>query len=171
VAAAVEAQGELSQREMRVRMGLDTGEPLLLRDHYSGMDVHRAARVAAAGHGGQVLLSQATRELLDPTVVVRDLGRHRLEDLGEPLRLYQLGELDFPPLRSLDSTNLPIQTTPLIGRERELQEVSILLRARRLVTFTGPGGSGKTRLALQVAAEMLDEFPRRGRLDTVAIAP
>jgi predicted ATPase/class 3 adenylate cyclase len=158
VDAAAEAQDELSQTELRVRMGLHTGEPLLVDNHYSGMDVHRAARIAAAGHGGQVLLSQTTRELLDPTVVVRDLGRHRLKDLGEPLRLHQLGELDFPPPRTLQSTDLPVQTTPLIGRDRELQEVGALLRAHRLVTLTGPGGSGKTRLALQVAADAVDDF-------------
>jgi predicted ATPase/class 3 adenylate cyclase len=159
VTAAIDAQAALSRQGLRVRMGLHTGEPLIVDDHYSGIDVHRAARIAAAGHGGQVLLSQSTRELLDRSVVVRDLGRHRLKDLGEPTRLYQLGELDFPPPRSLDATNLPIQATPLVGRERELDEAGKLIEAHRLVTLTGPGGSGKTRLALQLAADAVDGFP------------
>jgi predicted ATPase/class 3 adenylate cyclase len=159
VAGAAEAQAALTKSTLRVRMGLHTGEPLVVNGHYSGMDVHRAARIAAAGHGGQVVLSQSTRELLEPGMPVRDLGRHRLKDLGEPLRLYQLGEVEHPPLRSLNSANLPIQPTPLIGRERELQEAGRLLRAHRLVTVTGPGGSGKTRLALQLAAEAVEDFP------------
>jgi AAA+ ATPase superfamily predicted ATPase len=91
-------------------------------------------------------------------VVFRDLGRHRLKDLGEPLRLYQLGELDFPPPRTLQATDLPVQTTPLIGRDRELREVGRLLRSHRLVRLTGPDGSGKTRLAVQVAADAVDDF-------------
>ena len=109
--------------------------------------------------GGQVLISETTRDLLAPSVLVRDLGSHRLKDLGEPVRLYQLGEAEFPPLRSLNSTNLPIQPTPLIGREQEVREAGRLLRAYRLVTLTGPGGSGKTRLALQLAAELVEDFP------------
>jgi predicted ATPase/class 3 adenylate cyclase len=159
VAAAAEAQEGLSRGRLRVRMGLHTGEPLVVDDRYSGIDVHRAARIAAAGHGGQILLSQSTQELLDRSVVVRDLGRHRLKDLGEPTRLYQLGEREFPPPRSLDSTNLPFQPTPLIGRERELRDAGALLRTHRLVTLTGPGGSGKTRLALQLAADAVDRYP------------
>jgi predicted ATPase len=158
ISGAADAQAALSQRKLRVRMGLHTGEPLVIDGEYSGIDVHQAARIAAAGHGGQVLLSQATRELLEPSVPVRDLGRHRLRDLGEPVRLFQLGELEFPPLRSLNTTNLPIQSTPLVGRDRELQEAGRLLRAHRLITLTGPGGSGKTRLALQLAADAFDEF-------------
>ena len=93
--------------------------------------------------------------------MVRALGRHRLKDLGEPVELYQLGDAAFPPLRSLDSTNLPTQPTPLIGRERELAEAGRLLRAHRLVTLTGPGGSGKTRLALQLAADAVEDYPDR----------
>lgn len=159
MAAAEDAQAALNQRGFRVRMGLHTGEPLLVNGRYSGIEVHQAARIVAAGHGGQVLISETTRDLLAPSVLVRDLGSHRLKDLGEPVHLYQLGEAEFPPLRSLNSTNLPIQPTPLIGREQEVREAGRLLRAHRLVTLTGPGGSGKTRLALQLAAEVVEDFP------------
>jgi predicted ATPase/class 3 adenylate cyclase len=159
VSGAEQAQAALTKCTFRVRMGLHTGEPLVVNGEYRGIDVHRAARIAAAGYGEQVLLSQSTRELLEPSVPVRDLGRHRLKDLGEPVRLYQLGEAEFPPLRSRYLTTLPIQPTPLIGRQQELQEAGWLLRAHRLVTLTGPGGSGKTRLALQLAAEAVDDFP------------
>jgi predicted ATPase/class 3 adenylate cyclase len=159
VAAAAEVQTALAESRFRVRIGLHTGEPFEMEGYYSGIDVHRAARIAAAGHGGQVLVSQSTRELLEPSVSVHDLGLHRLKDLGEPVRLYQLGDDEFPPLRSLNSANLPIQATPLIGREQELEEAGRLLSTQRLVTLTGPGGSGKTRLALQLAAEAIEDFP------------
>jgi predicted ATPase/class 3 adenylate cyclase len=161
IAGAVAAQEALARSSLSVRMGLHTGEPLVVDGQYSGIDVHRAARIAGAGHGGQVLLSHSTRELIGESVALRDLGRHRLKDLGEPAHLYQLGDAEFPPLRSLDSTNLPVQPTPLIGRERELEEAGRLLRAHRLVTLTGPGGSGKTRLALQLAADAVEDFPDR----------
>jgi predicted ATPase len=156
VAAAGEAQRTLEGGLVRVRMGLHTGEPQLTKTGYVGMDVHRAARIAAAGHGGQVLVSQATRDLVEAPL--RDLGPHRLKDLAAPERLYQLGDGDFAPLRSLHQTNLPVQPTPLIGRERELGEVVELIGGRRLVTMTGAGGIGKTRLALEVAAELTDQF-------------
>ena len=140
-------------------MGLHTGEPIVVNEEYAGMDVHRASRIAAAGHGGQTLLSQSTYALVGRSSDLVDLGVHRLKDLGEPVRLYQLGEARFPPLRSLNRVNLPIQPTPLIGRERELGDARRLLQAHRLVTLTGPGGSGKTRLALQLAAESAEDFP------------
>jgi predicted ATPase/class 3 adenylate cyclase len=159
IAGAREAQAALASSTFRVRMGLHTGEPLVVDDDYTGLDVHRAARIADAGHGGQVVLSQSTRDLLEPSETVRDLGRHRLKDLGEPVFVYQLGDGTFPPLRSLNATNLPIQPTPLIGRERELEEAGRLLRAHRFVTLTGPGGSGKTRLAIQLAADAAEDFP------------
>jgi class 3 adenylate cyclase len=159
VSGAAESQAALAERGLRVRMGMHTGEPLVVDGRYRGIDVHQAARVAAAGHGEQVLLSEATRDLLDTSVRVRDLGRHRLKDLGEPVRLYQLGDGDFPPPRGLDSTNLPVQPTPLIGGEHELREAGRLLRTHRIVTLTGPGGSGKTRVALQLAANAVEDFP------------
>jgi hypothetical protein len=121
------------------------------------MDVHRAARIAAAGSGGQVLLSRATRDLVDAAVT--DLGDHRLKDLSAPEWIYQLGRREFPRLKALYQTNLPIQPTPFVGRDHELDELVSLLRgSTRLLTLTGSGGSGKTRLALHVAAELGDAF-------------
>jgi predicted ATPase/class 3 adenylate cyclase len=167
VAAAGEAQDALAGGRVRVRMGVHTGEPLVTGEGYVGVDVHRAARIMSAGHGGQVLVSQTTQQLLDDAAELRDLGDHRLKDLGDhrlkdlgaPQRLYQLGDGAFPPLKTLYRTNLPVQPTPIVGRERELQEAGALVRANRLLTLTGPGGSGKTRLALQLAAEAAEEFP------------
>ena len=158
VAAAAAAQSSLAGGPLRVRMGLHTGEPLLTATGYIGMDVPRAARVMAAGHGGQVVISQTTRQFLDDGFELRDLGEHRLKDLSAPQRLYQLGTAEFPPLKTLYRTNLPVQPTPVIGRERELEEAGALLRSNRLVTLLGPGGSGKTRLALQLAADAAEEF-------------
>jgi predicted ATPase/DNA-binding SARP family transcriptional activator len=177
VACAVEAQRALARhswpedKELRVRMGLHTCEARPTSEGYVGIGVHRAARICAAGHGGQVLLSQTTRELLveEPVedVDLRDLGPHRLKDLTQPERIFQvvaaeLGQ-EFPPLDTLDArpTNLPTQPTALVGRERELGEARerLLREDIRLLTFTGPGGTGKTRLALQVAAEVVEQFP------------
>jgi predicted ATPase/class 3 adenylate cyclase len=158
VAAAAAAQAALAAGPISVRMGLHTGEPMLTEEGYVGIDVHRAARIAAAGHGGQVLLSQTTRDLLDSTFELRDLGDHRLKDLTAPERIFQLGHEDRAPLKSLNQTNLPVQPTSLIGRERELGEILDLVRGHRLVTLAGPGGAGKTRLGLQTAAELVDEF-------------
>jgi hypothetical protein len=159
VAAARDGQRALANGPIRVRVGIHTGEPIVTREGYVGLDVHKAARIMGAGHGGQVLISEATRQLLDSTEELRDLGDHRLKDLGAPQRLYQLGSTQFPPLKTLHQTNLPIQATPLVGRERELVEAGDLLRSSRLLTLTGPGGSGKTRLALQLAAEAQEELP------------
>ncbi|MDP9284697.1 MAG: tetratricopeptide repeat protein [Actinomycetota bacterium] len=142
---------------VKVRIGIHTGEPIVTAEGYVGIDVHRAARICAAAHGGQVVLSSRTAELLDETAV-RDLGMHRLKDLGEPQKLFQLGDGEFPPLRSLNATNLPAQPGPLVGRDRELAELAELTRTERVVTLIGPGGSGKTRLALHAAAESVGAF-------------
>ena len=157
LAAAAAARDALGDGPIRVRMGLHTGEPTVTGEDYVGIDVHRAARIAAAGHGGQILLSQATRDLVRADRL-RDLGVHRLKDLAVPEHLYQLGEDEFPPLTTVDQTNLPVQPTPFVGRERELAEVLALLDSHRVVTLTGPGGSGKTRLALQAAAESVERY-------------
>jgi predicted ATPase/class 3 adenylate cyclase len=159
LAAAREAQRALDAGPIRVRMGLHSGDPLVTDTGYVGMEVHRGARIAAAGHGGQVLVSETTRRALTDGGDLRDLGEHRLKDLAAPIRLYQLGEADFPPLNVLYRATLPVQPSSLLGRERELEEAARLLAAGRLVTLTGAGGSGKTRLALQIAAEAVDDFP------------
>jgi predicted ATPase/class 3 adenylate cyclase/Flp pilus assembly protein TadD len=165
VLAAAAGQRALDELPLQVRMGLHTGEPAIVGDRYVGLDVHRAARICAAAHGGQIVLSQTTRDLAD--VETRDLGEHRLKDLAQPQRLHQLLapglRTEFAPLRTLETrrTNLPLQTTPLVGRITELDELRTLLADEdvRLVTLTGPGGSGKTRLALHAAAEAVDLFP------------
>jgi predicted ATPase/class 3 adenylate cyclase len=174
VAAAVGAQRTLAAEPwpddapVRVRMGLHTGDGLLDADgEYVGADIHRAARVGAAGHGGQVLLSETTAALvadeLPNGVGLRGLGQHRLKDL-RPERICQLDiegiQADFPPIRSLDArpNNLPTQLTSFVGREAELREAAELLRTTRLLTLTGPGGTGKTRLSLQLAADVADAF-------------
>jgi predicted ATPase/class 3 adenylate cyclase len=158
LAAAVRGREGLLGTAIRVRMGVHTGEPLVTGDGYVGIDVHRAARIAAAGHGGQILVSAATRDLA-PDAELLDLGEYRLKDLTRAERLFQLGEGDFPPLKSLNRTNLPVAAWPLIGRERELEAIRGHVAAgTRLLTLTGPGGSGKTRLALQAAADLADDF-------------
>ncbi len=152
-----------------VRMGLHTGEAISGEDGYVGLDVHRAARICAAGHGGQLLLSQTTHDLvvreLPPEVMLRDLGEHRLRDLAGQQRIFQAVVADlpseFPPLHSVDShpNNLPRQLTSFVGRERQLEEAKRLLASSPLLTLTGPGGVGKTRIALQLAGELLGELP------------
>ncbi|MEK6274505.1 MAG: adenylate/guanylate cyclase domain-containing protein [Actinomycetota bacterium] len=157
--AAAQALQALASGSIRVRIGIHTGTPHVADEGYVGVDVHRAARIAAAGHGGQVLLSETTRNLV--RMEVRDLGLHRLKDLAEPLRLFQLGDGDFPPLKTLYRTNLPVPASVFVGRRREVAEVAaVLARADvRLLTLTGPGGTGKTRLGLQAAADASDRFP------------
>lgn len=151
-----------------VRMGLHTGQGALSGADYHGLDAHRAARIAGIAHGGQILVSEATHVLvagrLPPGVRLRDLGLHRLKDLDGPERLYQVTvedlRADFPPLHSLEAVpnNLPVQLTSFIGREEEVAMGRSLLGEHRLVTLTGPGGTGKTRLALQIASEALGDF-------------
>jgi predicted ATPase/class 3 adenylate cyclase len=174
VRAAVAAQRGLASHDwspgppMRVRMGVHTGEGTLGGDDYVGIDVHRAARIADAAHGGQVILSDATRGLvqheLPAGASLRDLGVHRLRGIVDPERLHELVieglPADFPAPRTLDArpSNLPLQLTSFVGREEETAEVERLLGHTRLLTLTGPGGSGKTRLALRVAADLLPQY-------------
>jgi class 3 adenylate cyclase len=174
VSAAVQAQRELAAApwpagvRLRVRMGLHTGAGIVGGDNYLGLDVNRAARIAAAAHGEQILLSDATQSLVErclpPETRLRGLGQHRLKDLTEPERLYQAVidglEQDFPPPRTVNvrPNNLPVQLTNFIGRSREVARLRELLGVNRLLTLTGTGGTGKTRLALQVAGESLLDF-------------
>jgi hypothetical protein len=155
--ALAAASAALDGLAIPVRMGLHSGTPLLTDEGYVGPDVHRAARIAAAGHGRQILLSSSTAALVN--VELRDLGPHRLKDLSAPERIFQLGAEEFPSLKSLHQTNLPIPATPFLGREKELPEVVGLLDQTRLLTLTGPGGTGKTRLALQTAALAAEDYP------------
>jgi predicted ATPase/class 3 adenylate cyclase len=186
VAAAVEIQQTLAEHtwpehvEVRLRLGLHTGEPLVAEEGYVGIDVHRAARIGNAGHGGQVLLSETTSALvmdeLPAGVSLQDLGQHRLKDVRRPERIRQLVieglPAEFPPLNSLEALlpstpgeipqhNLPSELTPFIGREEELVTISDLLKdpSCRLLTLVGVGGIGKTRLALQSAAASVDAYP------------
>jgi predicted ATPase len=160
VAAADDAQRTLAAGPVRVRIGVHTGEPRVTEEGYVGADVHRAARVMSAGHGGQVLVSEATGRLLDSQLPLRDLGEHRLKDLELPERIFQLGEGSFPPLKSLNNTNLPQQPEPLLGRKRELADLLQLIRrdGARAITLTGPGGIGKTRLALELGSELVEDL-------------
>ncbi len=173
VAAALDGQRGLTSEPwppdapVRVRMGIHVGPATLVGGSLVGLAINRAARIAATAHGGQVVVSEAVRALagadLPPGASLRDLGAHRLKDLGEPEHLYQLEadglSADFPPLRSLDlrPNNLPTQLTSFVGREAELAAAGRLLREHRLVTLTGPGGTGKTRLSLQVAAAAAED--------------
>lgn len=163
VLAAVEGQfAILSHRwpdgvQLKVRMGIHTGQAVLSDGRYTGLAVHRAARIGAAGHGGQVLVSQATRGLVDGELA--DLGEHKVKDFSEPVWIFQLGEERFPPLKTISNTNLPRPASSFVGREREVSGVVRLLTDdARLVTLSGPGGSGKTRLAIESAAELVPEF-------------
>jgi predicted ATPase/class 3 adenylate cyclase len=165
---ALEVHAWPGGERVRVRMGIHTGEASETATGLVGLDVHRAARVAAVGYGGQVLLSETAaslvRDSLPAQAALKDLGVHRLKDLGRPEHIFQLQapglQAEFPPLRSLGNlalpNNLPAQLSTFIGRAQELAEVRTLVESSRMVTLTGAGGSGKTRLSLQVAAEMLD---------------
>ncbi len=173
--ASVQAQHALmdhpwpSDGVVRARMGLHTGVGALGASDYVGLDVHRAARIADSAHGGQVVLSEPTAVLVERElpegVSLRDLGKHRLKDLAEPEAILQVVDAglqtEFPLLRTLDAipNNLPKLLTSFVGRDRELAEAVRLLGLNRILTFTGPGGTGKTRLSLQVAAEVADDYP------------
>jgi len=158
---AIEAAGEMTESLasglIQVRIGLHTGTPLLTEEGYVGDDVHFGARVAAASHGGQVVVSSATAELIEIELV--DLGEHRLKDIEGAVSIFQLGDGSFPPLKTISNTNLPRPASSFVGRERELEELLARIEAgARLVTLTGPGGSGKTRLALEAAASLVPEY-------------
>ena len=176
VTAAAQAQRGLAAFEwpagerVRVRMGIHTGAPSLHGDGYVGMDVHRAARIAGAAHGEQVLVSEATSKLtaecLPEQVTLKDLGSHQLKDITNPEHLFQLSinglRTEFPPVKTLGAaSSLPRPATPLVGRDGELAELTTLLASPdvRLVTLTGPGGTGKTRLAVALAQGLVDRFP------------
>jgi predicted ATPase/class 3 adenylate cyclase len=172
LSAARDGLRDLASGPIKVRIGAHSGTPLVTEEGYVGEDVHRAARVAASGHGGQVLVSAATVALVDASAfALRDLGDHRFKDLARPERVYQLGEEAFPPIRSLSPSNLPVPATPFLGREDELSRVSDLLAepSVRVLTLTGPGGTGKTRLAIQAAADAFEQFS--GGLWWVPLAP
>jgi predicted ATPase len=157
VAAAQAITDALADRRIHLRIGLHTGAPLVTDEGYVGDDLHFAARVAASGHGGQVLLSKSARELVD--VSVTDLGEHRFKDIEEAASIYQLGAGSFPPLKTISNTNLPRPASSFVGREREQEEVVCELQSgTRLLTLTGPGGSGKTRLAVEAAAELVPSY-------------
>jgi predicted ATPase len=157
VRAAGEAQRALETTGLRVRIGIHTGEAQVTETGYIGIEVHRAARIAAAAHGGQVVASRATRDLVEAGL--EDLGEHRLKDFDEPVWLFQLGAGSFPPLRTVANTNLPRPASSFVGRERELGEVVALLESgARLVTLSGPGGTGKTRLAIEAATEVVPVY-------------
>jgi predicted ATPase/class 3 adenylate cyclase len=169
--AAVEAQRALGAQEwpqgatVAVRIGLHTGEPTVVDGNYVGLDVHRAARIAGAAHGGQVVVSETTHELLDGSAATKDLGIHRLKGLAKPEHILQVVAPglrdDFPPLKSLSPpTNIPRRIDSIVGRTAEVDELRHLLVGTdaRLVTIHGPGGAGKTRLAVHVAVALLDHF-------------
>ena len=159
LAAAIAAQEALATGPVRLRIGIHTGEPQATPEGYVGLDVHIAARIAACGHGGQVVLSRRTRELADAQLELFDLGVHRLRDLDQPVQLFQVGRSPFPPLRSLSASNLPEPMSTFVGRSRELGEAASVLAQARLVTITGPGGVGKTRFAIALARARLDACP------------
>ena len=159
VAAAEDAQAALAAGPVRVRMGLHTGEPSVTPEGYVGIDVHRAARIGNSANGDQIVISPATRQLLGDSVDLRDLGEHRLKDFPGATRLFQVGQREFPPLRTPDEARLPLPASPLVGRKKELGDALRLLdEGVRLLTVTGPGGVGKTRLAVEAATESLTRF-------------
>ncbi len=157
VDAAREGIEALSSGPIRVRVGLHTGTPHIGREGYIGDDVHLGARIAATAHGGQVVLSRETRVLVDGAIT--DLGEHRLKDISEAVPIFQLGDGSFPPLKTISNTNLPTPASSFVGRDDELLEVlSRFEEGARLVTLTGPGGTGKTRLAIEAASDLVPSY-------------
>src|SRR5256886_4528412 len=161
VRAAKQLTDALGAGPIRVRAGLHTGHPLVTSEGYVGEDVHVAARVAASANAGQVVLSSATAGVVEYELT--DLGEHRLEDIDSPVSIFQLAEERFPPLKTISNTNLPRPASSLVGRESEREGLLAMLRnGSPLVTLTGPGGSGKTRLAPDVASELVSPGPAGG---------
>lgn len=157
IQAVADTLKDLRSGPVTIRIGIHTGEPGLDASGYVGMDIHQAARIMSAAHGGQALMSESTRNLVDADVT--DLGEHKLKDIGEPVWLFQLGRGLFPPLRTLSNSNLPAPASSFLGREIELTQAADALRASRLVTVIGPGGIGKTRFAIELALRQLADFP------------
>jgi predicted ATPase len=155
LAAASAFTDALEAGPIHVRVGLHTGQPLVTEEGYVGDDVHFAARVAATGHGGQIICSHATAEHVTADLI--SLGTHRLKDIGEPVAIFQLGSGSFPPLKTIANSNLPTPASSFLGREEELAEADVVLRGTRLLTITGPGGQGKTRFAIELATRARDE--------------
>ena len=159
IAAAEHAQVGLSATKVRVRMGVHTGRAIFNHGMYVGLDVHRGARIAAAAHGAQTVVSATSVAELVGTVELRSLGLHRLKDFGEPIELFQLGVGDHPPLRTIAPTNLPTPASSFVGRELELGEAEAVRLGGRLLTIVGAGGTGKTRFAIELARRTADSFP------------
>lgn len=170
VAAAGEGSELLVAGPIHVRIGVHTGTPQLTSEGYVGADVHLAARIGAVGHGGQVVLSDAAHRELGAPPELLDLGEHRLKDFDDPVPLYQLGSRRFPPLKTIANTNLPRPASSFVGRAGDAANVVARIRGgARLLTLTGPGGSGKTRLAIEAATELVSEF--RAGVFWVELAP
>ena len=161
VAAVSEVMASSRNGPIRIRVGIHAGEPELDPPKYVGLDVHLAARIMGSAHGGQVVLSgEATRLVGSADLELCDLGEHRLKDIAAPVPIFQLGTERFPPLKTISNTNLPHPASSFIGRERELAELVELLRGKqaRLLSLTGPGGTGKTRLAIEAAASVVTDY-------------
>ncbi|MGH3136203.1 MAG: ATP-binding protein [Gaiellaceae bacterium] len=159
LAAASALTQALSTGPIKARVGLHTGTPLLTDEGYTGSDVVLGARIASSAHGGQVVLSSATRELLHHSAALTRLGDHRFKDVEAPVSVYQLGSAIFAPLKTISNTNLPRPASSFVGRQAELAVVLAQLAAgARLLTLTGPGGSGKTRLAIEAASALVPEY-------------
>jgi predicted ATPase len=170
LAAAAEGCELLAPGPVRVRVGVHTGAPVRTGEGYVGVDVHLAARIGGAGHGGQVVLSDDTRRELGSSPELLDLGEHRLKDFDDAVPLFQLGAERFPPLKTVSNTNLPRPASSFVGRAADAAAVVGRIRGgARLLTLTGPGGSGKTRLAIEAATELVPEF--RAGVFWVELAP
>jgi predicted ATPase/Tfp pilus assembly protein PilF len=170
LAAAGEGCELLECGPVQVRIGVHTGTPRLTSEGYVGTDVHLAARIGAAGHGGQVVVSGTTYRELGPEHELIDLGEHRLKDFDDPVQLFQLGSRHFPPLKTIANTNLPRPASSFVGRAADAAAVVARIRGgARVLTLTGPGGSGKTRLAIEAATELVPEF--RAGVFWVELAP